>query len=712
MQAILDLIKSQTVLKKGVPISLENLTAEKRRITLAIRNKGYYDFNWNYIVIEADTVNAREVKPSGYGWLDGPMEQGEPRANLYLEVLPFSDTTLNHPRYRVNNVYITPNEFVLKLNQRRTVKQDTFFVVERTRTDRTRRVVLQPEDAVRKSDVLLSKRESGKGKTLRIVQRSVPRVKKITLRSRSEMTPEDRLVHIILRKAVILPDGEPATDKQVRQRFFIRDKVISDAIEIKAGEYYSYADTRESVRKIDKLDVFRFPRIEYVPSEDGDPYTLDALIRMQPGKKQNFGADADINNNLTTVSSLGISTFLSYQNKNVFKGAEIFEISALGGIDFRVFNQDDRNQTFINLLDINVETSLYFPRYLGFDFLERAFKMERPRTRVAVGYRYLQQSTDFQISSFYTKYGYDWSKGNRHAFTWNPFVINLTSQPILDPDFERLLQESNRALYESLSASYLIPSMDFSYTYTDPVNSNKRGTWYFKTTFEVAGNLFYAIDKIIQPQEQMQFWGVDYSQYFSTDVDLRYSFRLSNRQTLVSRLMVGAIFPYGNSANTEVPFVKRFTMGGPNSMRAWNLRFLGPGDQPSVDGAEFQLGDFRMEFNTEYRFKINSWIGAALFVDIGNVWLLQADEVPQDLPLRTPSSGLLTEHFYEELAIGAGVGLRFDVSFFVIRFDLAVQLREPEGYNLRENGTVQYWNAEPFVFAGRNKFIIAIGYPF
>ncbi|MFK7797713.1 MAG: BamA/TamA family outer membrane protein [Aureispira sp.] len=717
IQVILERIASQTVLKQGEPLSLEKLTEEKRRITLAIRNQGYYEFNWNYIDIKADTANARKITASGAGLFDGPVEQGEPRANLYLEVLPFSDTMIHHPRYKVNNVFITPNEFLLKVHQKRQVKQDSFFVVERTRLDRIRRVVLEPEEVMQEQDSLLREWITPKGKRLRIIRRSMPRVKKMTLRSRSEIQTNDRLTHIILRKAVINRDGTKGTEQQVRKRAYIRDKVISDAVEIEAGMYYSYADTRESVRKIDKLGVFRFPRIEYVPAANGDPYSLDCLVKMQPGKKQNVGADVDINNNQTTVSSLGISTSLSYQNKNVFKGAEIFEISAFGGIDFKIPDANNTNDLFfeqaINLLDINLETSVYFPRHLGLNFVKRLFKMERPSTRVAVGYRYLQQSTDFQISSFYTKFGYDWSKGTRHAFAWNPLVINLTSRPILDPDFGRLLEESNRALYESLSASFLIPSMDFSYTYSDPSNSNKRGTWYLKTTFEVAGNLLYALDQIVQPNTPMQILGVDYSQYFSTDIDLRYSYKISQRQSIVSRLMVGIVVPYGNSIHREVPFVKRFTLGGPTSMRAWDLRFLGPGNQPSVNGAEFQLGDFRTEFNTEYRFNLNSWISAALFVDIGNVWLLDGPIIiGQDVPLQTPKSGLLTERFYEELAIGAGAGLRFDVSFFVIRFDLAVQLREPQGYGLLDDGTVQYWNFNPFVFAQRNKFIIAIGYPF
>ena len=548
---------------------------------------------------------------------------------------------------------------------------------------------------------------------MRLVKRSQPRVKRMTLTDRNQFQPEDRLIHIILRKTIKNPDGSPVTDQQRRQKYYIRDKVMSDAITIKVGDYYSYEETRESKRRIDKLNVFQTPDIKFLPTPDQSEDYLDCVIRLQPSKKQGIGADFDLNNNETTVSSLGIATYLNYQNKNIFKGAEIFEVSAFGGIDFKL-GSDSLDDSFfeqaVNLLDINLQTSLNFPRFMGLKLIEKALKMDRPRTRFTLGYRYLQQSTDFRISSFYAKMGYEWSRGPEHAFTWNPMVLNLTSRPVLDADFATLLFENNRALFESLSASYLIPSTDFTYAYTSPTAAYG-GAWSFRTTVELAGNLFYLLDQIVQPNERMQFGGVDYSQYFSTDVDVRYSYQLNKRNSIVSRLMVGVIVPYGNSIDAEVPFVKRFTLGGPSSMRAWNLRYLGPGNQPSVDGAEFQLGDFRMEFNTEFRFMINSWIGAAIFADIGNVWLLQADPVGQDVPLLTPETGVLSNDFYEQFAIGAGIGVRFDLSFFVLRFDYAVQLREPQGYGLRPDGTIQYWNDRPFL-DGRRKFILAIGYPF
>ena len=254
--------------------------------------------------------------------------------------------------------------------------------------------------------------------------------------------------------------------------------------------------------------------------------------------------------------------------------------------------------------------------------------------------------------------------------------------------------------------------MDFSYTYATPENKTKGGTWFFKSYVELSGNLAYLLDKVTNPTQELQFFGVDYSQYFRTDIDLRYAYKLHKRHSIVSRLMLGILIPYGNSEGTDVPFIKRFTLGGPNSMRAWNLRYLGPGNQAATAGAEFQMGDIRFEFNSEYRFMFSSWFGGALFVDIGNIWLLNTNNSTTTFPYQSPKTGVLSDKFYEQLAIGAGCGLRVDLSFFIFRFDFALQLREPQGYQIRDNGTVQYWNFNPFVIEDRFKFIIAIGYPF
>ncbi|WMX17190.1 BamA/TamA family outer membrane protein [Aureispira sp. CCB-E] len=716
IQDIMEEIKSLTVLKQGIRASVDNMNKERGRLELAIKNRGYFEFTKNYVVFRIDTVNAKEVAPKEGGLFNSNPEQGEPRANIYVEVLPYSDTSIIHPKYKICNVLITPNEYIVKASKVRKIKKDSFFIVERTLKDRVKRIVLKEGEIMLPKDSLVTTVKTVGGKQRRIVLRSLPRFKKVTLNARSEMQDNDKLVHILLRKIVRNKDGSPTTERQRRQTYFIRDKVISDAVPVEIGQLYSYRLEQETRRNINVLDVFRAPRVEYVISSNGEPNCLDCLVKMQRGEKQGVGGDFEINNNNTNVSSLGVAAFGSYQNKNIFKGAETFEISLSGGLDFKLTGRDSFDNNFwkqaVNLFDVSAETSLFFPRFLGFPFLKKMFKMESPTTKVSLGYRYLQQSTDFQISSFYTKIGYDWRRGPYHTFSWNPAVVNITLQPVLEPSFEALLRQNNRALYESLSASYLIPSMDFSYTFSSPTASTKGGSWYFKSSFELAGNLIYLLDQAVEPNKQLKFFGIDYSQYFKTDFDLRYSYKLGKYHSIASRFMFGIIIPYGNSEGTDVPFVKRFALGGPSSMRAWLLRYIGPGEQTSVNGAEFQLGDLRMEFNSEYRFMFTSWIGGAFFVDVGNIWLLNSRATATNIPQQNPKTGVFTERFYEQLAIGAGLGLRFDLSFFVFRVDFGIQLRDPQGYRLKEDGTVQYWNFDPFVLPGRSNLIFAVGYPF
>ena len=140
-------------------------------------------------------------------------------------------------------------------------------------------------------------------------------------------------------------------------------------------------------------------------SVSGKKNYLDCLVRMQPSKKQNLGLNAEFNNNTsTTVASLGVAGNISYRNKNLFKGAEIFELRAQLGIDFKLNPDstvsDDNLARWINLLDFNMEASFYFPKFMGLKFIEEGLGMENVRTKMALGYRRLQQATDFQISSF------------------------------------------------------------------------------------------------------------------------------------------------------------------------------------------------------------------------------------------------------------------------------------------------------------------------
>ena len=219
IKEILEDIKGLTVLKPRATISSNNLSLEKKRLTLAIRNRGYYNFNWNYIVIQADTANAVKVNAHKKSMFNKNFEQGEPRAKIYLEVLPFSDTSISHPIYNICNVYITPNDLILKAHQKRVIKKDSFFVVERTIRDRQKILVLKGDDIIQPKDIIRKEKIRKNGEKIRWVERSVPRLKKVTLNSRNDILPGDKVIHIILRKIVKNKKDEEANVKQKKKKY-------------------------------------------------------------------------------------------------------------------------------------------------------------------------------------------------------------------------------------------------------------------------------------------------------------------------------------------------------------------------------------------------------------------------------------------------------------------------------------------------------------
>ncbi len=149
--------------------------------------------------------------------------------------------------------------------------------------------------------------------------------------------------------------------------------------------------------------------------------------------------------------------------------------------------------------------------------------------------------------------------------------------------------------------------------------------------------------------------------------------------------------------------------GGTNSIRAFIARSIGPGSYNSTDaGTDVyidQAGDIKLETNLEYRFDIYKYLKGALFADAGNIWLVNED------PQRAGGK-FQAGTFYKEIAVGSGVGLRFDFNYLIFRIDLAFPLYKPylpEGsrcvINQIDLGSSS-WRKENLVWN------FAIGYPF
>lgn len=219
---------------------------------------------------------------------------------------------------------------------------------------------------------------------------------------------------------------------------------------------------------------------------------------------------------------------------------------------------------------------------------------------------------------------------------------------------------------------------------------------------ELSGNILTAFNQLTNAQKvdgSYQVFGIPYSQYVKADIDYRYYQILNETNSFVYRLFVGGAFPYGNSSS--IPFEKKYFAGGANSIRAWNVRDLGPGSfaGDTISRYPNQTADLKLELNFEYRFKLFWILESALFLDAGNIWSIKEDN--------RDGAFFNKDEFYKEIAIGTGLGFRFDLSFVILRLDVGLKLRDP---SLPSDKRWIVGN-RPFVWDDFT-FNIGIGYPF
>ncbi|WP_311195915.1 BamA/TamA family outer membrane protein [Antarcticibacterium sp. 1MA-6-2] len=279
----------------------------------------------------------------------------------------------------------------------------------------------------------------------------------------------------------------------------------------------------------------------------------------------------------------------------------------------------------------------------------------------------------------------------------NPFNVSdlYREQIALNPNLERIIEEQ------------LIFGPTYTFTFTNTMETAKKNTFYYQGHVDLAGNVTGLITGAdVDAGKQKEVFGVPFSQYVKLENDFRHYLNLGRGLDLASRIIVGTGLPYGNSR--EMPFIKQFFVGGTNSVRAFRARSVGPGayheEVPPSSFLPDQSGDIKLELNTELRAHIYSVVEGAVFVDAGNVWLMNEDP--------NKPGAEFSKDFLKELAVGTGVGLRFDFNFLILRTDLAFPIRLPylpEGnrwvFDQVDFGN-RDWRRENLVFN------LAIGYPF
>ncbi|MFN3996975.1 BamA/TamA family outer membrane protein [Algoriphagus sp.] len=586
----------KSVLKKGDRFELERFKKERERIDSLLKANGYYNFNKDYLIFEADTNTTDSLRSF----------------DLYLSLKPNIPKSGLIP-YVVDSILVFPNYSV-------------------------------KEEALAGDTVVVN------GKSF------------------------------------------------IQDVLVFKPKLLDEYILIQSGELYNPTRSRLSSNRLSSIGNYKFVNLRYneLPMEDSLGH-LTAIFQLSPLTKRSLRAE------LLGVSKsnsfAGPALNLIYRNRNLFRGGETFSITSKVGYEVQLASGERQR---LESLELGLQGDLIIPRIMFFFPINEKFSYSVPKTKINLGTEYLSRGGLYRLNSFFVNFGYFWNASRFAYHEFNPISINLVNLTRASPEFETIL-DSNPFLRRSFDQNFIV-GLNYLFNYNKLNDKFRTHAYFLGFGLDFAGNAISLIDRATGGANGKIF-GLEYAQYSKFDVDLRYHLNMDKNQTIATRLFVGAGFPYGNSSS--LPFSKQFFSGGPHSLRAFRIRSIGPGsyrpETLTLNSFFDQAGDIRLEGNIEYRFPIFSILKGAVFMDGGNVWLQNENEA---LP-----GGKFSSRWWKEIAVGTGVGVRVDIQFFVLRFDLGVPVRLPylpdgEQWGNSFNIGSRSWRQENLIFN------FAIGYPF
>ncbi len=490
-----------------------------------------------------------------------------------------------------------------------------------------------------------------------------------------------------------------------------KPRYLTDAIHFRPGQIYSSKAVRETYSHLVSYNAFQLSEVTFVAAgSDSTGPLLNAVINLSPLEKRTLTFEPEITT--TNVSYFGGRVGIGYVNRNLFKAGERLQIKFNAGVEKQPTNDPDRPTS--TTVEVGAEANLKFPRFLlPFNTVGLVPKRMQPTSLINGSVSQLKRD-EFQRLTFRTGLSYQWRQSQRKYHQINLFDLTYSRLDNIDPDFFDRLTDIQQAAF----TSEFISATRYSYTYNEQLDPNLVNHRFFTGNVEVAGNTSQLIDQLTNAGETVtdgpnEFFGVPYYQYLKLEGDARYYWNFDPEHSWVNRIFSGYILPYGNSHfqrdDQEVrvpPFSKYYFMGGSNDLRAWAPYRLGAGTQYNTNydkgtDTTFATGTFKLLLNSEYRFPIFSSLKGALFIDAGNVWYTGG--------LQNNQTELSMEALYKELAVGTGIGLRIDLDFFVIRFDMGVKVRDP---GLISEGREWVLFTETPNIPKNFSYHVALGYPF
>ncbi|SEN10110.1 Outer membrane protein assembly factor BamA [bacterium A37T11] len=478
-----------------------------------------------------------------------------------------------------------------------------------------------------------------------------------------------------------------------------RKSVLARSMFLRKGDLYNRERQTLAINHLTGLGAFKFVKNNFVLTDSGKTNKLDVYYYLTPAPKKAIRVEV-----LGKTASVynGSELNVSWRNRSIFNGAEMLRISLYGGFETQTGGNVNLNSSYHRY---GTEVSLSFPRLIT-PFSWSPSRRYVPHTTITTGYEYLNRVNSYSLNSMRFAFGYNWKENEQKEHTLNPLEIGYV-QPRNVTESYLAQVDTIPTLQHAIDKQFTF-GPTYNFTYTNTMEEGRTNTQYFKGGIDLSGNIYGLIKGANYNKGKVyQLFNADFSQYIKIEGDLRNYTKLGTNSEVAVRAMIGYGYSYGNSV--MLPYVKQYFAGGPNSLRSFRARAIGPGSyEPPKYGVDNfvpdQTGDIKIELNAEYRAGLYGFVKWAAFIDAGNIWLQHADP---DKP-----GANFSKNFLKELAVGAGLGLRFDFSYLVLRTDFAFPLRIPY---LPEN---ERWviNKIDFGSSGWRSdnliFNLAIGYPF
>lgn len=458
--------------------------------------------------------------------------------------------------------------------------------------------------------------------------------------------------------------------KEDRSRY-IKYQTITRKVFLKPGDIYTIDNLQNTYEHLARLHIYKFINITFTVSDN--PGFLDCYIQLTPTIKQSISIDTE---GTHSSGDLGIAANLIYRNKNTFKGAEVLEIKFKGALEAQKTSTNTSDQVepldVFNTYEAGPEMKIYVPKFLFPIISKKIPKRYDPKTTFAIAYNY-QHRADYTRTIAKGSFGYEWKESAFKTHILTPVGINLVR---IDPNsaiLERLNSIENDYVANSF-IDHFTSSSRYSFIFNNQVLNRNQSFTYFRFNIEVAGNMLRGLSEAFDApldtannNDSYELLRIKFSQYAIFDFDIRRYTIINEHSKIVTRFAAGLGLPYGNSR--VMPFEKSYFAGGANSLRGWEARDLGPGSYLDTNNIN-QIADIRLVANLETRFEIISIFEGAVFIDAGNIWLTQEDSL-------RPGAQFEFEDFLSEIALDAGLGLRLNFNFFIIRLDAAIPITNP-----------------------------------